>query len=155
MPVAMLSGCWRRSRIPNTLDAPTNPDFVEVSPRIGHELQSSPLEPGFGRARSSQTRHSPRWVLEPRAIRLLDTLPAEMRLSALRRSFPHVVNRIASSWNTPREMQKTFQSLLIDERGGRDGFPSECVAEISELADYYFSVVLRGAEPSPRISAPE
>ena len=70
---------------------------------------------------------------------MLDTLPADLRLNALRRSYPHVVNRIAANWNNPHELQATFQSLLIDQRGGRIGFPPECVVEISELADYCYS----------------
>lgn len=84
-------------------------------------------------------RHQPQWVLEPRAIRLLDRLPPEMRLLGLRRAFPHVINIIAQHWGDPAGMQKTMQSLLIDNRGGRQGFPADVRRELAELADYYFA----------------
>lgn len=92
-------------------------------------------------ATPERRRHQPTWVLEPRSIRLLDRLPAELRLLGLRRAFPHVINEIALHWCSPDDMQRTMQSLLIDERGKREGFPEEVRQELSDLANYYFSVV--------------
>lgn len=86
----------------------------------------------------------PIWVLTPRAIRLLDTLPSELRLIGLRRRFPHVLNQIALAWHEPANMQRTMQSLLIDQRGQRDGFPADVAQEISDLADYYFKALSQG-----------
>lgn len=86
-------------------------------------------------------RHQPQWVLEPRSIRLLDGLPPEMRLLGLRRAFPHVINSIAQHWGDPTGMQRTMQALLIDSRGGRQGFPADVRRELAELADYYFAMI--------------
>ena len=74
-------------------------------------------------------------------MRLLESLPAEIRLNALRRSFPHILNLIAMNWRCPVQMQRTVQSLLIDARGNREGFPMSVQQEITDLADYYFTVI--------------
>lgn len=93
-------------------------------------------------------RHQPQWVLEPRAIRMLDRLPPEMRLLELRRTFPHVINIIAQHWGDAAGMQKTMQSLLIDNRGGRQGFPADVRRELAELADYYFAAISNSGSPA-------
>lgn len=99
------------------------------------------VKPSKTAAGNPSRRHQPTWVLEPRSIRLLDRLPTEMRLLGLRRSFPHVINEIALHWNSPDDMQRTMQSLLIDERGSREGFPADVRQELAELANYYFTEV--------------
>jgi hypothetical protein len=83
----------------------------------------------------------PVWALEPRAIRLLDALPEALRLFQLRRHYPHVLNQLAQRWHDAGQMQQLIQSLLIDQRGNREGFPPDAQAEVQELADYYFSVI--------------
>lgn len=93
-----------------------------------------------------QERHKPRyrrpvWVLEPRAIRLLDALPASLRLFQLRCHFPHVLNQLAECWHDAAQMQRLIQGLLIDQRGNREGFPPDAQAEVQDLADYYFTSV--------------
>ncbi len=115
--------------------------FFEFSPRIGPELRSTPAQSGFDATNTNDQRYFPKWILEPRALRLLESLPAEIRLNALRRSFPHILNLIAMNWRCPVQMQRTVQSLLIDARGNREGFPIGVQQEITDLADYYFTVI--------------
>jgi hypothetical protein len=37
--------------------------------------------------------------------------------------FPRVLNQIARLWNRPARLDDYFDDLLIDRRGGRQGFP--------------------------------
>lgn len=78
---------------------------------------------------------------------MLDRLPPEMRLLELRRTFPHVINIIAQHWGDSVGMQKTMQSLLIDNRGGRQGFPADVRRELAELADHYFARISDASDP--------
>ena len=79
--------------------------------------------------------------IEPAAARLLESLPPTLRLVALRGQFPRVLNRIAHAWHDPRNFAPLVESLLIDERGHRQGFPFEVINEITELREYYFTMV--------------
>jgi len=79
--------------------------------------------------------------LEEGALQLLERLPPTLRMVALRGHFPRVLNRIAASWGDPRAFDALIGSLLIDDRQGRQGFPFEVVRELTDLREYYFSMV--------------
>ena len=88
------------------------------------------------RIRSCRSRQ-----LEARAVRLLEQLPPELRLVALRGQYPRILNRIAAAWHEPREFDTETGQLLIDDRPNRQGFSFQVIAEITELREYYFSMV--------------
>ncbi|MCL4746725.1 MAG: hypothetical protein KJZ83_15140 [Burkholderiaceae bacterium] len=75
------------------------------------------------------------------AVELLESLPPALRLVGLRGQFPRILNRIAQAWPEPRSFAKLIDSLLIDDRGNREGFPFEVIKEITELRRYYFAMV--------------
>ena len=85
--------------------------------------------------------------LEAEAIGLLETLPPSLRLVALRGQFPRILHRLAQAWHAPRDFDELTRSLLIDDRGQRQGFPFEVVAELTELREYYFAMVHPEARP--------
>jgi hypothetical protein len=97
--------------------------------RYGRRRTDRPLAPG------EQER------LSDQAIRLLQALPAEMHLVVLRGEYPRIVNGIAARWQEPLELQRYFDSLLIDSRGGRVGFPFRVLAELSELRAYHLRLM--------------
>jgi hypothetical protein len=70
----------------------------------------------------------------------MDTLPASLRPVALAREFPRIANRLSESWKRPARCDEYFESLLIDHRGGRKGFPSAVAMELSTLASHYASL---------------
>jgi hypothetical protein len=80
------------------------------------------------------------------AARILAELPAAVAPTQLAACFPHIVNRIASLWKIPRQMDPYLDSLVIDQRGGRQGFPAPIAWEILRLKDHYQTVVY----PLPR-----
>ncbi len=86
-----------------------------------------------------RTRGNP--LIEEAAIRLLESLPPTLCLVALRGQFPRILNRIAHTWHDPRKFGALIASLLIDDRGQRQGFPFDVVNEITELREYYFTMV--------------
>jgi uncharacterized protein len=51
----------------------------------------------------------------------------------LEASYPRIIERIVQLWDSP-EMASYFSELLIDKRGGRQGFPSQIASEIFLLS---------------------
>jgi len=56
---------------------------------------------------------------------------------ALLRQFPRIANVVARAWHNAAELQTVLDDLLIDRRGGRQGFPLEVTEELLVLRDYY------------------
>ena len=77
-------------------------------------------------------------VLHDRAFKWLAALPPDMRAMAAARQFPRIINRIADLWGHCEYTRLHFQSLLIDRRKGRKGFPPEVRKELEALQHYYF-----------------
>jgi ankyrin repeat protein len=48
--------------------------------------------------------------------------------------FPRLVEKIASAWHSPELAAAVFEELLVDRRGGRQGFPPEIAREIYRLS---------------------
>lgn len=106
----------------------------------GHETDASTPS----RIRSGESHQ-----IDVSAIRLLESLPATLRLVALRGLYPRVLNRLADAWRSPAAFAALVDSLLIDDRGHRQGFPFEVITELTELREYYFTLVHPEARPSP------
>lgn len=80
--------------------------------------------------------------MDPKLLRILGGETAHYPYS-LERKFPRVLNRIMVLWDTP-EIDAYFMDLIVDTRGGREGFPREVAAEIVHLS------LAHGAHPSPQ-----
>jgi hypothetical protein len=81
-------------------------------------------------------------------VELLAKLPSDARITRLAVRFPRIANKIATDWSRPEVLKPYLSSLLIDERGDRQGFPGEIVQEILRLSRYYDSW-LHPAEAAP------
>lgn len=81
--------------------------------------------------------------LEDGTIHLLESLPPDLRLVTLRGEFPRVLNKLAHVWDDPAEFLPTMESLLLDDRVARQGFPFDALKELTEIRDYYTSQVAR------------
>ena len=77
-------------------------------------------------------------VLHDRAFKWLAALHADMRPMTTARHYPRIVNRIADLWGHCEYTRLYFQSLLIDRRKGRKGFPPEVRQELEALQHFYF-----------------
>jgi arginyl-tRNA synthetase len=74
---------------------------------------------------------------DPRARKLFSRLPYAFRLHSTRTSYPHVLNQLAADWGVPRRFLALMNHLLLDFRGGRQGFTFETVVELTNLREYY------------------
>jgi len=81
---------------------------------------------------------SPIEALLPIGRRWLEELPPEMRPARLVEQFPRIVNLIAMQWADAAACPAYFEELLVDRRGGRQGFPADVRNEIVRLRDRWF-----------------
>ncbi len=52
-------------------------------------------------------------------------LPKDVRPMVLARRFPRIANSIAESWRRVARCEEYFNTLVVDSRGNRKGFPPE------------------------------
>ena len=76
-------------------------------------------------------------VLLDETSRWMSSLPASVRPFACARRFPRIVNSIADLWRRTRECEEYLDSLVIDLRGNRTGFPPDVAKELRALRSYY------------------
>ena len=88
----------------------------------------------------AERRPAPPEPLTEAAAAWLVTLPIAVRPRELARKFPRIANRLCELWRRPAQCDRYFKTLMMDERGGRKGFPPEVAAELSTLAAHYSSV---------------
>jgi hypothetical protein len=83
-----------------------------------------------GKARSAADLHAStrEWI---------EHLPSGCRPMAIALQFPHIANKLCEIWKRPVMCDQYFNELVIDQRGGRKGFPLEVATEISLLRQYY------------------
>jgi hypothetical protein len=76
-------------------------------------------------------------ALMPHAIAWAERLPPGLRPQELMRRYPRVANRLALCWNDPVLTNRLLEDLLIDKRGGRQGFPPPVRSELIRIrVDY-------------------
>src|SRR5262245_53666092 len=117
------------------------------SPKLAMNLtdtQPSVIDSGSSSAPDSEwvalrrSRANDETDLHDRTFTWLATLPASLRPMATARKFPRIVNRIGDLWGHCEYTRLYFQSLLVDRRAGRAGFPPEVKAELVALQQFYF-----------------
>jgi hypothetical protein len=72
--------------------------------------------------------------------RRMETLPRTLRPVELAKTYPRIANRIADLWKRPSRCDAYFQTLMLDSRGRRQGFPPAVAMEISTLVAHYAKV---------------
>lgn len=63
----------------------------------------------------------------------------------LEERFARIVNRIAELWVTP-QLEHYFNDLLVDRRGGRQGFPPDIMSELMTLYGTHTAIVAANAK---------
>ncbi|MHA7681643.1 hypothetical protein [Cupriavidus sp. PET2-C1] len=82
-------------------------------------------------------------ALTANALKWLAVLPPQVRPLELCRSYPRIGNQLAALWVDPAALSAYLADLLIDKRGGRQGFPDGIALELSQLQEH----LLRTMEP--------
>ncbi|MDF3838671.1 hypothetical protein P3W85_37910 [Cupriavidus basilensis] len=70
------------------------------------------------------------------ALKWLAMLPPEVRPLALCRAYPRIGNQLAALSGDPAALSAYLGDLLIDRRGGRQGFPDGVALELSRLQEH-------------------
>jgi hypothetical protein len=65
------------------------------------------------------------------------SLPPDVQPTALVRHFARIANLIAATWRDPKSFEICMESLFIDKRGNRQGFPPEVLAELVALQRHH------------------
>jgi hypothetical protein len=88
---------------------------------------------------SDRPKVPPEPLAETTAAWLAD-LPPEVRPRELARTFPRIANRLCQLWKRPSQCDAYIKTLVMDERGGRKGFPPGVANELATLATHYATV---------------
>lgn len=59
-------------------------------------------------------------------------------VSELEKGFPHIVERVVKTWGR-QECLEYIESLMVDVRGGRGGFPFQAIDEIMLLREVHLA----------------
>jgi hypothetical protein len=86
---------------------------------------------------SARRKEKPADFLFRTTVRWMETLPPEFQPTAIAKGFPRVANTLAAFWTRPDAFTSYMDDLLIDKRGGRQGFPIDALTELHALAGYY------------------
>ena len=108
-----------------------------LTKRTAQSTNPQPAE-DFARLR----RENPADFLLPASLRWLESLPEGVRPVALPTRYARVANSLAQQWNDHPACAAYFEDLLVDRRGGRQGFPSAVQADLRILHRYFLGLLL-------------
>jgi hypothetical protein len=80
-------------------------------------------------------------VLTEKTTLWMASLSEELRPESLATHYPRITNLIAEQWRQPTKMDKFFDEVFVDSRGGRKGFPFSVLMELTTLKNYYYASV--------------
>ena len=134
-----LSNLWKQHAVCeayfDTLLTDRPADQPSLAPEILAELaalrQYRATLPIAGQGRSGTD------PLRPSTREWIAHLPLMCRPAAIPREFPHIANKLCEIWKQPVLCDKYFNELVLDQRGGRKGFPLQIASELSSLRQYY------------------
>lgn len=90
----------------------------------------------------------------PAAFKWIARLPKDVRPINLLKQYPRVANNLALSWPDPRAFRHCLYDLLVDKRGGRQGFPQPVLQDLLRLREHFEQLeFVRGARTPPAIRA--
>ena len=81
--------------------------------------------------------HQENNILLNTTLTWMTRLPKGVRPMVLAARFPRIANRIAELWRLVARCEEYFDTLLVDRRGHRKGFPPEVAQELSNLRSFY------------------
>ena len=109
-------------------------------PGEGAETPSSQPAAGAGAARRAPD--SPEdGTLTAAAQTWYAALPKTVQPVLLAERYPGICNRMGERWQRPNLIILYFDELLMDNRGGRQGFPISIAIEIASLKEYFLDVL--------------
>ena len=98
--------------------APKNENKDKAAPAVRHAADVNP-------------------VLLDATLAWMAGLPYAVRPTELARRFPRIANSIAELWRRVSRCEEYLDSMVVDQRGDRKGFPPAVAMEITALRAYY------------------
>ena len=74
--------------------------------------------------------------------------------TVLMERYPRIANLVAANWKEQAAFHRYMQTLLVDERGNRRGFPTEIKEELIRLRTYYYLGDIRMGARAETAGAP-
>ncbi|TMH04604.1 MAG: hypothetical protein E6H79_10405 [Betaproteobacteria bacterium] len=75
--------------------------------------------------------------LSPKAKRWVSRLPKDAQPHALCAQYPRIANQLAACWTDIGLIEHLLESLMLDQRGGRHGFPRDVADDLALLYEYH------------------
>lgn len=72
-------------------------------------------------------------------IKWARSIPSDLRPRALVIKFPRIANALADSWSQPKLFNMLLCQLMLDDRGGRQGFPFDVLQDLANLRVHFDS----------------
>lgn len=82
--------------------------------------------------------------LSEAAVAWMAALPEGVRPTQLALRYGRLANRLCELWNDPAGCERLLDELMMDRRGGRQGFPLKVAHELATLRDHYFKLHHKG-----------
>ena len=100
------------------------------------QRSTSPTNVGPGDGKHLR-RAAPASMLLPPTWKWVESLPPNVRPSALLRQYPRIANLVAAAWGDRKSFDAYMDSLLTDKRGSRQGFPPEVLKDLAALRRFH------------------
>ena len=85
------------------------------------------------RARTQQNNN----VLQNTTLTWLAGLPKDVRPMVLAGRYPRIANNITHIWRRVARCEEYLDTLVVDRRGNRTGFPPDVARELNNLRGFY------------------
>ena len=113
------------------------PEFKKLSlAEARSDVERDPAELD-ARKRASERTAQTSGVLLDETSRWIAELPANVRPIALAQKFPRIANSIAELWRRVARCEEYLDTLVVDVRGDRSGFPADVAQELMALRNHY------------------
>ena len=114
-------------------------EFEKVSVADARKALDGPAKAEDKDKTASAVRRGPEVdpVLLDATVAWMAELPYTVRPTELARQFPRIANSIAELWRRVSRCEQYLDSMVVDERGSRKGFPPAVALEITTLRAYY------------------
>ena len=112
-------------------------EFEKVSVENARKVIRGDGKPAKKSDHSAERAREPSPVLLDATVAWIAELPIEVRPLALARRFPRIANSICDMWRRVARCEEYLDSLVVDRRGDRSGFPVDVAQELTVLRNHY------------------
>ena len=112
-------------------------EFEKVSVDDARKAMDGPAKADDKPTSPVQRRSDANPVLLDATVAWMAELPYAVRPNELAQRYPRIANSIAELWRRVARCEEYLDSLLVDQRGDRKGFPPVVGMELTALRAYY------------------